>query len=139
MAELTEEKSRIIRIPNISGERLSELLKRIKPVVYFAGRGLCYIKELHPFVIYLRYATPLRDADDIRGFSDIITYHTYGYRSIFNPTIAEVLAQIPEQHVDNVIAFEILSDPNETNDFNKDSEALAAGYHAATTRLYVRK
>jgi hypothetical protein len=57
---------------------------------------------------------------------------------MFKPSIAEVLAQIPEEHLEQVLAFEIVDSPNNVDDLNAEREALNAGYHIATTRLYKR-
>ena len=53
--------------------------------------------------------------------------------------VAEVLKQIPEDILNQVIAFEIIGQPETADDLNKEQEALNAGYHVATTRLYGKK
>jgi hypothetical protein len=68
----------------------------------------------------------------------ITTHHSWGHYSLFKPSIAEVLAQIPAEHLNQVVAFEIVVKPETAEDLNKDLEALNAGYHVATTRLYAR-
>jgi hypothetical protein len=87
-------------------------------------RGIAYAWEPKPswWPFFLGRLTPLRE---------ITTFHTWAYYGFFKPTIAEVLAQIPEDLVDQVVAFEIL-------DMINDNEALNDGYHVAITRLFGR-
>jgi hypothetical protein len=65
---------------------------------------------------------------DLGYFASISTYHTFGYQGFFKPSVAEVLAQIPEDLLGQTVAFEVLG----------PSRATADGYHVATTRLYER-
>jgi hypothetical protein len=69
---------------------------------------------------------------------DITTHHPYGYYGSFKPSIAQVLQQIPREHLDKVVAFEIVKFPKTVDDLDPESEILNSGYHVATTRLYVR-
>ncbi len=132
-------------IPKILDERLQELCKRIKPVVRFVswfGKGkecLYYIKPVDPRKIaYTWDPKPRRKARRLKKLCDITTYHSYGYYGFFKPSIAEVIAQIPEEYLNKVVAFEIVENPEKRDDLNLHSEALNAGYHVATTRLYIR-
>ena len=128
-------------IPEVSEDRIRELAERIKPVVQFARKGKCYIKPVDLFNV--AYTWSPESAEVVTGLKplcDITTYHTFDYYGFFKPSIAEVLAQIPAEHLDKVIAFEIVGRPfSDVDDLNKEQEALNAGYHVATTRLYVRE
>ncbi len=122
-------------IPEISGPRLSELFERIKPVVHFDGVGLCYIKPVHVNVPFLR--NPERDiqAGGLECIHTCTTFHTFASRNYFNPTAAEVLAQIPKEYIDKIVAFEIADNPEK--DSSQQSEvSLSMGYHTAKTRFY---
>lgn len=103
------------------------------------GVGLAYyIEPVDLFsVAYTWDPKPAAPATGIRPIRDITTYHGYGYYGMFKPGIAEVLAQIPEELTDSVVAFEIIKAPETSDDLNREQEALNAGYHVATTRLYV--
>ncbi len=99
-----------------------------------------YIKPVDPFnIAYAWDPKPSDKATGLKHLCDIRTYHTYGYYGSFKPSIAEVLAQIPAEHLDIVVAFEIVDSPKDVNDLNREREAMDAGYHVATTRLYVRE
>lgn len=129
-----------IWIPEVPQERIKELAERIRPVVEFARKGKCYIEPVDLFRI--AYTWDPKSADKAKGLKplcDITTHHTFGYHGFFKPSIAEVLAQIPAEHLDKVVAFEIVEGPETADDLDREREALNAGYHVATTRLYVRK
>lgn len=127
-------------IPEVPKEHIQELAERIKPVVQFARKGRCYIKLVDLFKIAYTWDPKSADkATGLKSLCDITTYHTYGYYGMFKPSIAEVLAQIPAEHLDKVVAFEIVRNPETADDLNRELEALNAGYHVATTRLYVQE
>ena len=135
-------------IPEIDDERLNELARRIRPIHNFGGwygrhyvrpmknepdylRGIAYNWDPMPSLwpLFVRNLKPLRD---------IITFHSYAYVGFFKPTIAEVLAQIPADIIDQVVAFEMMESPENACDLNREREALEGGYHTATTRLFAR-
>jgi hypothetical protein len=82
---------------------------------------------------------PAEEVKGLKPIRDIRTHHTYGYYGFFKPAIAEVLAQIPEDILEQVVAFEIIKWPQDADDLNKELEALNAGYHVAITRLYSKE
>lgn len=101
---------------------------------------LYYIKPVDLFdIAYTWEPMPAEMATSLKFLCDIKTYHTYGYYGFFKPSIAEVLAQIPMEYLDKVVAFEIVESPQTADDLNREREALDAGYHVAVTRLYVRE
>jgi hypothetical protein len=127
-----------IHIPEITNERLNELLLRIKPVVEFNGVKH-WIKKCHPRdVAYTWDARKAGKAPALKELRAIRTYHTYGYHGMFKPSIAEVIAQIPADIIDQVTEFEIVKRPLTATDLNEESRALNAGFHVATTVLYGR-
>ena len=139
-----------VRIPEVPSERIEELSKRIKPVVRFSRRGffmrLCvsadgkpfFIKKVDLFGIAFTWSPkPTKRARGLKQVVDITTYHTWGYYGCFKPSIAEVLAQIPDEYVYEVNAFEIVDSPKTSADLCRYPEELNEGYHVATTRLYI--
>ena len=76
--------------------------------------------------------------ENLEILKDISTLHSYGYYGLFKPSIAEVLAQIPDEIIDQVCAFEIIDSPKTADDLNKNIKILNAGFHVATTRLYAK-
>jgi hypothetical protein len=137
-------------IPEISEEKIQELAKKIAPVVRFARgeqelfrdkKGFLYwIEPVDLFnMAYTFDPKPTKEAVGLKPIGDITTYHTYGYQGLFKPSIAEVLAQIPAELLENVVAFEIVKKPETADDLNREQTALNAGYHVATTRLYAQE
>ena len=125
-----------VYIPVLSVERVAELFKHIKPVYEFDGVKR-YIKPvaLHT-VAYTWDAKPAAEAVGLIPLTDITTYHKWGYYGFFKPSIGEVLRQIPEDLLEQVVAFEIVDSPKNSEDLNKNLTELNDGYHVATTRLY---
>jgi hypothetical protein len=128
-----------IEIPKITDPRLNELAARIKPVVSFKGVRH-YIKPCHLRTqAYTWDAKKAAKAPALVEIVDIRTYHTYGYHGFFKPSIAEVIAQIPADLIDQVTEFEIVERPKTVDDLNEERIALNKGFHVATTRLYARE
>ena len=130
-------------IPEISRQTLEDRASRIKPVVTFlegGGRHARYfIKEvcLHS-VAYTWNPVKADKAENLEVLGQIITYHSWGHPMYFKPSVAEVLAQIPENFLDKVTAFEIVGSPEDADDLNRYTEITNAGFHMAITQLYRR-
>lgn len=74
---------------------------------------------------------------DVNGKPVEVWQTNSDYYGIFKPSIAEVLAQIPEELIEQTVAFETIG-PADADALNKERDALNAGFHVATTRLYGR-
>ena len=126
-------------IPKISDKKLNELYERIRPVIRYAevkygGKthyekhsegDLYYIKKVDPRGVAFTWSPePDEKASGLVEMTDITTYHSYGYHGFFKPSVAEVLAQIPEKYLDDVVAFQT------------GGASIAGDYHSATTILY---
>jgi len=148
------------KIPEVSDKKLNELIKRIKPLVRFEladwmdvkpkcdNRGvpvrarsnsrywaLFEIEPVHPRKIaYTWEPKPIGGPrHDIACFDAIRTYHKYGAPSLFKPSIAEVIAQIPEDVVDKTVAFEII------DYYDLDCTHCIDPYHVVLTRLFMNR
>jgi len=118
-------------IPQISDMKLEDLYKRIKPVVRHEG-NLHYIKDVDLRRVAFTWDPKLTTkAENLERICDITTYHRYGYYGLFKPSIAEVIAQIPEKCLDRTVAFETSTD--------LDIENIVGEYHVTTTTLYKRR
>lgn len=152
------------RIPEVPQKVIGELAKRIRPVIRFArvrqkirngkivevldpngklqrdDRGsLYFIKPVNPFNIAFPWdPKPDTRAPRLQELCKITTYHTWAYYGCFKPTIAEVLAQIPAEHLDKTIAFSTQG-PETAADLNRHIEITNEGYHVAETTLYIRR
>ena len=145
--EQVAERIEKVWIPKVPKDRIKELAKRIKPVIRFSSESKSLVrsrtgrpyklKSVHLFnQAYTWDPKPSKKAPKLRRVCDIKTHHAYGYYGFFKPSIAEVLAQIPAEHLRKVIAFEIVEHPETITDLARENEALLAGYHVARTRLY---
>ena len=137
-----------VSIPDISKEELLARYKRIKPIVEIEGKkyflrefteeelsGISYIwdvaKDKRELVNMNEYAP--------RWCRDFECIHKYGYHGLFKPSIAEVLAQIPELDLDYVDAFEIIEWPKTAEDFSKNKIVFDNGFHISKVRLYTKR
>ena len=118
--ELTDaeiEAERLKFIPAISAERVAELLQRIRPLVRSHTQGLLHFYqapgERDPFRSSFTWdgdkgLGERAPVESYRLLEAQPTYHACGYHACFKPSIAEVLAQIPEHLIEDVVAFEVL-------------------------------
>ena len=128
----------IPKVQEMSEQRILELAKQIKPVVTFEDEGSSYIQPVDPFSeSYLWDPRPTQRATGLSVLCDITTYHPYGYYGSFKASIAQVILQISPEHLDRVVAFEIVKYPNTVDELDAEDEIFNSGYHVATTRLYV--
>lgn len=125
-------------IPAISDERIAQLSTTIRPTVRDEDDKLRYIEPVEPRSIAFPWDPKFEGlAEDLTEVARIRTLHTWAYYGFFKPTVAEVLAQIPAEYVEKVVAFET-NGPETVTDLNKESEMLNAGYHVAETILYAK-
>lgn len=107
-------------------------------IVWGDWYDLYYIETVDLYdVSYIYDPKPTDRATSLRPLCRITTYHIWEYFA-FRPSIAEVLAQIPSEHLDVVVAFEILNRTEVTDGPDRGDESLDPDYHVATTRLYMR-
>lgn len=120
------------RIPEISDEHLAELLMEIQPVVRMGG-VLWHIAPVHPRTQSFTWDLVLTmPAEPVKVIGSSPTFHTYGAPSLFKPSVAEVLAQIPPEWEERVVAFEM------THRDLDSRYVLAEGYHVASVIFYSR-
>lgn len=133
-----------VSIPEISNEELLARYSHIKPIVSASG-GKYFLREFTEEelrnVAYDwergKNITEQVNMDDyyFHESRDFECIHKYGHYVFFKPSIAEVLAQIPERDVPYVDAFEIILQFN--SEHNK--VVFDNGYHMSKVRLYTRK
>lgn len=125
-------------IPKLSHEELLKRAERIKPLFSFNGK-LYLIEDVDISRVSFIWEPKKKGiAPKMTVLGEILTYHTYGHPMLFKPSIAEVLSQIPEQYLEEVVAFQIVGQPNDADDLNRYTTITNAGYHMAITQLYGR-
>ena len=119
-------------VPEISDERLHELLRRFTPLVLVDGK-LHRIEQVDPRTIAFAWDPVLLDEVVVTTeVSRIRTNHYCAYYGFFKPSIAEVLAQIPPQVEEKANAFYIVTD---ADDRSPDEIAIyenGSGHRATT-------
>ncbi len=140
-----------VSIPTVSEEELNRRYKRIKPVITLNGKLYNFrnydFYEISNISYFFNRKYDVRKAVQEGSLKvwegkDFLCLHKYGYYGVFQPTIAEVLAQINEKDIPFVRAFEIIDYPKKIEDFDKNyfiRVAFERGYHVSTIRLYVEK
>ena len=132
-------------IPRISDEELMKRYSKIRPIVSIDGVKYFlrdYTLEKIKFTSYIWYVledkTEFADYDSSMKVIDFKCLHTYGHPLMFNPSIAEVLSQIPDGNLEKVDAFEIIEEPQCLGELQFDESAYEKGYHVSIVRLYKR-
>lgn len=117
-------------LPDISDSTLKELVKTVRPMYQFKEQGLSFIKlpdlRGESFIWSPEF---LEKAENIEAFRGIETLHSYGSPSLFKPSIAEVLSQIPDEFITETVGF-----TTEQKGFS-----MREKYHTANTILYRTK
>lgn len=144
---------KIERIPTISDRKLLKRMEKLTPLIAkyeeIKPLGLDAFKLPHYYLLefenrieYLRNTSFIWEpelgkkvwprTEDSSGFGSrspitIITYHSYGAPSLFKPSLAEVVAQLPK-NFEGVFCIE----SKDLNNYN----CLDDGYHFTKTHLW---
>ena len=135
-----------VSIPKISDEELAKRYQQIKPIVKINGvkywlRDFSF-DELKSISYLWNREKDKREKVDMSTLKeypdwDFECLHIYGYPGMFKPSIAEVLAQIPEDEAIWAVAFEIIGTPQTSDDFHRNRNAFRQGFHSSIVRLYI--
>ena len=132
-----------IKIPRINDNKLLELYNKIKPIVTIKEqkyllkefelldlRGISYLENIN------KNKKSIIDINRLEIIDDFLCLHTYAYSTIFKPSIAEVLAQYPNELIDKSNLFEIIEKPITLDDITKYRQFFDCGYHLSKVRAY---
>jgi hypothetical protein len=137
-----------LTIPPIDDARLAALAARIRPAVHAAcpgghARSLDEIWYIQPprdlrDVSFLWNAVPRARIDRPHHLRTLHTLHEYGAPSLFKPSVAEVLAQLPPDIEEHAVAFTTVGFDNVTamQAVPHGHAALQAGFHLGVTTFY---
>lgn len=116
-----------IKIPEISRERIEELLTKIRPLVRSSSNSLeLYTTDIgdeyfkHSFN-FARIPIDKVEPGTLTVIDTVLTYHTCGYHAMAKPSIAEVFAQIPEHLLEHVTAFEVRAGDDSTEYVDREN------------------
>ena len=143
---------RKIKIPIMKNKEIAKWYENMKPIVN--GKTSENLKSKS---VYLRLLTKeeLTDrsytwltkenyADEVEYgklslLADIKMIHKWSYYGFFNPSVGEIIRQIPKELLGKVVAFEIIYLPKNSSDFNLFKKEFDAGFHVSVVRLYQAK
>jgi len=137
-----------VSIPKITDEELRKRYERIKPIVEIDGEKYFLRtfteEELRTKSYIWNMYEDKREKVNIDEYAaleehDFECIHRYGYYALFKPSIAEVLAQIPDDLARLVNLFEIIDEPKTEEDFSKNKIVFDNGYHISKVRLFVKR
>lgn len=126
-------------IPEISDSLLADRATMVEPLVDRDGQlwHILPIGELRSVSFtWSEDWTRTMDSDLVPA-KQVRTLHTFGYYGFFKPSIAEVLAQAPDD-LHEYAAYSI-EGPKDAVELRLYPEAIDAGYHVATVTYYRRK
>lgn len=128
----------VLWIPKISDEKLKALSDRIKVVSRFKdSQALYFVKVMNPKKVeYTWMPDPDYEAVGLTLLTEITIYYPYSIEGFYKPSMATVLAQIPPEFEDEVIAYEIVEDDEYLSAFNAHLDVVYAGYNLVIARLY---
>ena len=137
-----------VSIPVITDEELRKRYECIKPIVQIDGEKY-FLRNFKDDELRTKsYLWNMREdkrekvnIDEYMALKehDFECIHKYGYHMFFKPSIAEVLAQIPDHLARVVNLFEIIDEPKTESDFSKNKIVFDNGYHISKVRLYVKR
>ena len=137
-----------LSIPQITDEELMRRYLKIKPIAEVSN-GKYWLKNYsidemrnksYFWSLFDDRREPVGKILDSHGHHDFQCLHPFGYHGFFKPSVAEVLAQIPEDVLKRftIDAFEIIDRPTSNGDLNMYRKAMEQGFHISVVRLYVR-
>ncbi len=122
-------------IPPISDEDLATRARVLRPLVVRDGKLFETLPQAELRDFSYAWVRPLGgEATGLVAAKAVVTLHTFEHHGLFKPTVAEVLAQAPEDWA-AYVAFSIAG-PRTADELFRDKPALDAGLHVAVTTFY---
>ena len=127
-----------LKIPKLTNTELEALYEKIRPLVRGKDGNAYPIERVDLRKVSFTWDPKLlkEPITALHSLGEFRCLHTYGYYGLFKPSIDEVLSQIPANLVDAATYFEIVKQPGNQADLGEEQEALNAGFHVSTVRVY---
>ena len=133
-------KTRII-LPKMSRKELIERYKELKPLVKKGS----FLYRLRDFsieeLLTLSFIDNINEnrmgivaPREVISLGEFPCYHRIGNNGEFNPTIADVLSQFPDELLGDSNMFCLKSYPRTLDDFGNQIELIQGGYHRSRVR-----
>ena len=129
-----------LKIPKISDGRLSQLAEQIRFVTRHDDGAMWWTE--HPS--NLRGTSILWDPSHtskvtkpLTPLYKTLTLHTFAYRGLFKPTVAEVMAFAPDD-LDGLVAFSLVGQQDVAG-LRANKRATEAGFHVSEVTWYTQQ
>ena len=133
----------ILAVPQIDDEELAYMYKLLKPIVNVEGAKYL-LKEYTLAELrnqsYLWNASEDKrekvDSEKLKVIQEFLCLHTFGYPTLFKPSIAEVLSQMPMISTMDADYFEIVESPKDQYDVFRYKDLADKHLHLSMVRTY---
>ena len=129
-------------IPKISEQKLKEIYAKLKPIVEV--NGVKYLIKKYALE-ELRRVSCINDfpgkkigtinQSKLEPIGDFLCLHKNS-NVVFYPTIEEILAQVPDDYIEQANLVEIVEMPTSDDDFHKYPELSEKGFQLSKVRAY---
>lgn len=129
-------------------KKVEKWYRRIKPIV-IKGEKHVFLRELKGKELRKKGYTWFNEEEDygpevdysrLSVLADVKMLHGYRYYMYFEPTVQEVIRQIPDKLLKKTIAFELIYNPTSMVDLGIFKKEFNYGYNVSVIRLYkIRK
>ena len=138
--------SKII-MPNLTDTEILERYFKLIPIIKI-GELYYYLKRFNSQEMrnqsYLLHAKgkdkrSIVDMKDAEFIGDFSCYHTYSSYNLFEPKMAEVLSQFPDELLHKANAFYMSEMPKTIDDLKSQTEIVDAGCHKSRVKALILK
>ena len=136
-----------VAVPKLTDTELLRRYTFVKPLVD-KGKDLCEVtnftlEDLKETVFLKELPDHQLDKTSSDMFIplpqlDFECIHRFAHPEFFEPTVAEVLAQIPAEYIPAINAFKIINYPDCEEDWQKNKIVFENHFHISVVRLYSR-
>lgn len=121
-------------IPTISDDELAQRNSVLRPLVMRDGKLFGVAEQTDLRGVSYAWADLTTEVVGMVAAKTIVTLHRFSYVGLFKPSVAEVLAQAPDDW-SNFIAYSVHG-PDNADEIGREHVAYKADFHVAVTTYY---
>lgn len=121
-------------IPTISDDELAQRNAVLRPLVMRDGKLFGVAEQSDLRCVSYAWADLTTESVGMVAAKTVVTLHRFGYVGLFKPSVAEVLAQAPDDWA-NYIAYSV-EGPANADEIGREHIAYKADFHVAVTTYY---
>lgn len=121
-------------IPVIDDDELAQRNSVLRPLVVRDGKLFGVAEQSDLRGVSYAWAATTTEATGLVAEKTVVTLHRFGYVGLFKPSVAEVLAQAPEDW-SNFVAYSV-EGPDNADEIGREHLAYKADFHVAVTTYY---